>query len=754
MFGFGENAPWWFVGVWLAATLPAQESAVPAHVDQFVQDHCVTCHGEDKVKGALDLTVPAAGPVEALWRWSRMRERVQAYEMPPIDASEVTPAERLRFVDWVEELLQREVPELPEDPGRVTVRRLSRGQWQNAITDLFGVAAPIAGLPADDLGYGFDSIGDALTFSTLHLEKYLAAAKAVAREVFHGEGAGAPAERHFAAGAMQLVGGRGATMRGDHAHMFTRATVRQVVELPRAGRYRLQVIAAGQLAGSEPPRMRLSVDGREVRTFDVDRGSPMECTFELPLPGGRRTFAISFVNDYYDPKNPDPAQRDRNLRVDELVVTGPVDPRPEPAQQAWLRAGIRGRDDAAKLRTTVRTLLPKLWRRRPTAAELRRLQRAGRQRLRDGASLAEAQRYVLTAALVSPHFLFRIERGRLSATDLAVRLSFFLWASVPDDELLRYARAGGFEGEEDGWIAQVDRMLADPRARRLASDFAAQWLELRALEDLTPDPERLPGFDRALRASLRRQTELLFLTVLREGRDVRELLDCGFTHVDARLAGWYGLPHEGPAEEFVRVRLVGAARVRGGLLGHAAIHAITSNPTRTSPVRRGKWILDNLLGQAPPPPPPGNGAFADEARIDDAKTLREQMAQHRERSKCAVCHVRMDMFGLAMERFDAIGRFRRADGGGEIDASGVLPDGRRLDGLQSLKDLLVADPAFVRTLLHKLFRYAVGRDLRPVDRLRIDLAARRLWAQPVITLRDLILVIVRDPAFRRQSAVD
>ena len=294
---------------------------------------------------------------------------------------------------------------------------------------------------------------------------------------------------------------------------------------------------------------------------------------------------------------------------------------------------------------------------------------------------------------------------------------------------------------------QVDRLLRDQRADSLATEFAVQWFELRALGDRTPDPDRFAGFDDELRRAFARESELLFLAVFREGRDVRDLLDCDFTHVNGRLAAFYGLPHDAGPGVFVRASRVAKRRLRGGLLGHGSMHVITSNPTRTSPVKRGKWLLENLLGQSPPPPPPGNDSFADEEAIDDSATLRQQMAQHRGRSKCAVCHVRMDALGLAMERFDGIGRYRERDSAGVIDASSDLPDGRKLDGLASLKAVLVADPSFVRTMTHKLFVYAVGREMRPVDRLRIDLIVRQLLRRKEVTVRDLILAVVRDAAF-------
>jgi len=329
---------------------------------------------------------------------------------------------------------------------------------------------------------------------------------------------------------------------------------------------------------------------------------------------------------------------------------------------------------------------------------------------------------------------------------LACRLSFFLWASTPDARLLELGQRGKLV-DPVVLEAEVHRLLADPRSESLATDFAAQWFELRNLGERMPDPARFPGFDDGLRSSLRRETELLFLAVLREQRDVRELLDCEFTHVDARLATFYDLPFAGPAEGFQRIVLPVSHRDRGGVLGHGSVLAVTANPTRTSPVKRGRWILDNLLGQPPPPPPPGNDSFTNEQAIDSSKTFREQLAMHRERVECAVCHVRMDTLGFALERYDGIGRHRTSDAGGPIDCSGDLPGGHHLDGIADLKALLQADPAFVRVAARKLFIYALGRDPRPVDRLKLDFAVNQLLARGKVTVADLVLMIVRSEAF-------
>lgn len=737
-----------------AGALVAQDTlAVPEQIAEFVEIHCLDCHEGESAKGQFDLATQPADRIGQLARWSRMRERVHSFEMPPVEDSEVTKDERREFREWVDGLLEREVPKLPVDPGQVTVRRLSRGQWRNTVRDLLGVAVDTSGFPADDLGYGFDSIGDALTFSTLHLEKYLAASREVARGVFHGEDPANPERRMFEAEAMRLVNDRGASMGGGGANLFTNATIEQAVEVPRDGVYQVRIVAGASQAGNEPAKMLPTLDGKRLKVIDVPNTRSKDFVVEATLTGGRHTVALSFINDYYDPKHKDSKRRDRNLRIVALEIVGPIDARPVPREQLWLQASLKGRTDLARLRSMIKTMLPALWRRPATARERDRFQSAGTARLQAGESLLAVQRFVLTAALTSPHFLFRLEDSTkarvaepLNATEFATRLSYFLWASAPDADLRALARGSKLRGSDEV-TAQVSRMLQHERSESLATDFAAQWFALRALAETTPDPDRFAGFDDELRHAFRRESELLFSAILREDRDVRELLDCDFTHVNKRLAAFYGLPHAGAPDEFVRTPLTGDALVRGGLLGHASMHAITSNPTRTSPVKRGKWLLDNLLGQAPPPPPPGSDSFEDEDAIDDSATLRQQMAQHREHSKCAVCHVRMDALGLAMERFDAIGRFRTKDGAGVINASGQLPDGRKLDGLVSLKLVLAQDPMFVRTMAHKLFVYAIGRDLRPVDRLRIDLEVRRLLTQDKVTVRDLILVVVRDPAF-------
>lgn len=729
---------------------------------EFVARHCFDCHGGDATKGKLDLGVEAADPVGALWRLSRMRARVRAGEMPPPDADQPTAAARDTLLRWIDATLRREVPKLPSAPGRVTIRRLNISQWQRSVRDLLGVDVETAGFPADDLGYGFDTIGDALSFSTLHFEKFLTAAGEVADRVFDGHDPDRPTVRRFEAEAMRLDGDRGASLEGDHANLYTQALLEQRLRLPRDGTYRLRILAGGDQAGDEPPQMLLQWDRRDLDRIDVPNQRYRWFELTAPLLGGDHVLGLAFTNDYYDAKNERGLGRDRNLHIDRCEVIGPLDPRAVPAAQQWIHDAVPAAGaDRARLQAVAGAILPRIWRRSPTADEVARYARVGLDALAAGDDLTAALRLLLQSALASPHFLFRGEltasagAGAVTAvpsTVLVSRLSYFLWASTPDDELLATGRRGALS-DRATLLAEARRLLADARADSLATEFAAQWLELDNLGDHMPDPDRFPGFDDDLRASFRGETERLFAAVMREGRDVRELLDCDFTHVDARLAAFYGLDYPDAAEGFVRVALADGQRRHGGVLGHGSVLAVTSNPTRTSPVKRGKWILENLLGAPPPPPPPGNDSLPDEERaVDNSSSFREQLAQHRADSKCAVCHVRMDALGLALERFDPIGRYRERDAGGEIDSSGELPGGLAVAGLAGLKRVLRDDPAFVSAMARKLFVYGIGREPRPVDRLVLDHAIDELLMRGKVTVADLVLAIVGSDAFRLRVA--
>lgn len=378
----------------------------------------------------------------------------------------------------------------------------------------------------------------------------------------------------------------------------------------------------------------------------------------------------------------------------------------------------------ANLRSVIEKFVARAYRRPARSDEVDRLESLARQALKDGESLERAVQLAVTACLVNPSFLFRVEldpgsqvgKRDLSNYELASRLSYFLWSTMPDDELFSLASQQSLTRKEV-LSAQVRRMLTSSRSDALADNFASQWLQLRKLQTVALDRKQFPLFDDRLRASMTKETLLYFNDIVRNNRSVLDFIDSDYTWVDDRLARLYDLP--GPSTgSWARVKL--AKGTRGGVLTQASVLAVTSNPTRTSPVKRGKWVLENLLGTPPPPPPPGVGNLQEE-RVLDAKTLRERMEQHRRKPECSVCHSQMDAIGFGLENFDAVGRWRTADQGQPIDPSGVLGDGTRFSGPAELKAILLAKKdLFVRCLAEKLLTYAIGRGLTDADNCHLD----------------------------------
>lgn len=726
----------------------------------LIETHCLSCHSGAGPKGGLDLAELGGDVADrpGLARLLRVRDRLIAGDMPPPDRPRVDAAQLDGAIRWADRTLATRAVRLPPAPGRTTVRRLSRVEYERTVRDLFGVDVGdlTAAFPSDDLGYGFDNIGEALTFSTLHIEKYAGAAEEIARRTVNTENPNEPEVRAATVDDMEsTLGDRSA--RGDVHVLYTNGEVTASFSLPRKGRYVFRVTTWAQQAGPEIAKARLSVGGRRLKAVEVKatsrrNGNVVE---EIELDAGRHEFGVAFINDYYKKDHPDPARRDRNLIVHLIEVVGPVDaPRLSPGHR-WLFAADPGKGAPEKrARPIVRALLRRAWRRPPSSSEVGRFARLIGGKVRGGRSFHEAVRLAVAGALVSPHFLFRIEPGGLGgrvgdhepvdAWQIASRLSYFLWSSTPDEELARAAASGSLL-RRSGLLAQARRMLRDPKASALATQFAGQWLEVNNLVDAMPDPDRFPMFDAELRRDLRLETVTFFEHLLRERRPIRELVGADYSFINERLARHYGIP--GVEGDQLRKVAFPSGR-RGGLLGHGSVHVVTSDPTRTSPVKRGKWVLENLLGTPPPPPPPGVDAL-DEQDIKDAATLREQLERHRRSRVCASCHARMDALGFALEGFDAVGRLRAGSGGAPVDTRGELPDGRSVDGMAGLRELVAGDPLFVRTVARKLFVYAIGRDLTDADALAVEVLAAGLPGDP--SLEDLILGIIELDAFRRRS---
>lgn len=746
----------------LAGSLHCQESRTTpwADVEPLLRKVCFECHGDGSEReGDLDLEARPflADRARTIAVLREMRARVAQGEMPPPDSDVVpTPKERAELVKWIGARLHDLATSGELEPGRVTMRRLSRAEYANVVRDLFGVRDDVTrGFPADDLGFGFDNVGAAATFSVLHFEKYLAAASRVAARAL---GLSEPRSmRHFEAETLDVSRSNPSVFR-EWLCLCSPGPAVLVFESPRPGRWSLGLRAAAQPAGPEPPRLRVTLDGRSLFehaiTATANEGERVE--FEFACGEGRHELGFDFPNDYWNPSAADPADRDRNLLLDWIELAGPLDPAKAPPESAWLLGADPGTGTLTeRVRPVVTELAHRAWRRPPRSDEVLRLTGLVTGSATPGEPLAKSLAVAVEAVLASPNFLFRPEpvasadaKGKeaLGDLELATRLAFFLWSSTPDPELLARAERGEFH-DAVALVAQARRMLASDRTDALARNFAAQWLELRQLDQVAPDKKRFPTWSKDLRADLREETERLFLAVLREGRDVRDLVAPTFTFLNERLARHYGIPGV-VGREWRRVELTDPQR--GGILAQASVLAVTSNPTRTSPVKRGKWVLENLLDQAPPPPPPGNDSFKAEQLVKDAKSLRAQMAVHRANPACATCHVRMDALGLALESFDAIGRWRTSEGGEPIDTSGTLPDGTKLAGIVDLKRLVRDDPAFVRCLLEKLFVYAIGRGPTADDEALLDVVAGALPADE-ITLTDLVLAIVGSEPFRMRS---
>lgn len=720
----------------------------------FLTQWCIRCHGPERRKGGLDLIRVFADrqPDSAIVR--EIRDRLADGDMPPENAPQPPSEERRRALAWAESVLADEAERA--GPGRVTARRLSRSEYVRTIRDLLGVDCSdlVATFPTDDLGYGFDNIGDTMSLSVLHIEKYAAAAEKIAARAIVVEDPDNPTVRRFTAASMESsLGPR--SIRGDSVSLYSRGSVMRRVKFPRDGEYLIRVLSHGDQAGDEPPRMQIRLDDDVAATFDVPEQA-REAKFRevrVRATAGSHRVAAAFVNDYYRPET----REDRNLIVHEVEVIGPVDAPVIPAGHRWIFARDPGRGSVfSRARLVVHDMATRAWRRPVEWREIGPVIDLVANAVERGDPFAAGCRLGLQAILLSPHFLFRIEpggtRGKegkselLGDVALASRLSYFLWSSMPDQRLLDLAGRKRLRDLEV-LAAETRRMLADERSFALADNFAAQWLELRNLADVAPDPDRFPDFDDDLRRAMRTETELFVDAVLREKRDLYDLLDADFTFVNDRLARHYGM-ELAPGEGFRRVALSDARR--GGLVAQASIHTVTSNPTRTSPVKRGKWVLENLLDAPPPPPPPGVDSLDEGDGALAAATLRQRMEAHRADPQCASCHTRMDALGFALENYDPIGRWRDRDGELEIDASGVLPDGQEIRGPVGLKRVLARDPAFALCVAKKMFVYAVGRMPGERDRRDLDALVAALPAETP-TLEDLIVGIVRMDAFRMRS---
>ncbi len=731
----------------------------------LVQQFCSDCHSGAKAAAGLDLSQmgDASAVVSQRDAWEKVVLRLRSEEMPPADQDQPSDQQRRAWITAIDDLLSRVGPG-QRDPGRVTLHRLNRTEYNNTIHDLLGIdLRPADDFPHDDVGYGFDNIGDVLSMPPPLLEKYVAAANRIAIETIALPGP-PPVISHLTRKQLRDKTHPKKKFPTGPVPLLSEGDIEGETDVKREADYQIRVRAHGDQAGNEPVKMEVRVDDRLLRTFDVtvDGQSPEEYAADVHLPAGKHLVSVGFVNDFYDPKNPDSSQRDRNLFVHHVDVCGPLGYQPDSLPASHRRIIYREPStekplvDAAEFLTKY---VQRAYRRPAAAAEIERLTALVKLALDQGDSFEQGMRLAVAATLVSPRFLFRLEEDpagspadsirALDDFELASRLSYFLWSSMPDDELLAIAAEGRLR-RGDTLDQQLARMLRDPKSQALVENFAGQWLQLRMLKAVAPDAGRFPAFDDGLRAAMIRETELFFAGIVRENRSVLELLDADYTYVNERLARHYGLA-DVRGNEFRRVALSGDER--GGLLGQAGILTLTSNPTRTSPVKRGLWVLSNLLGTPPPPPPADAPPLENQADQAVHGTLRQRLEQHREKAACAVCHERMDPLGFGLENYDAIGAWRTTDSDSPIDAAGTLPGGRAFNGPRELKALLKARPAaFARCLTEKLLTYALGRGMEYDDHATQDDIVAALIADDY-RFESLLRGIVHSDAFQKRRVI-
>jgi hypothetical protein len=697
-----------------------QRSAAAADPRTVLDRYCVGCHNPAERAGGVVLD---AATLEALAAnrdvFEHAVRKVRTGFMPPAGEPRPERAVLDRFASALEQRLDAAARAAP-NPGFKGVSRLNRAEYANAVRDLLAYDARelVAALPADDAIQGFDNVAAALTISPTLVESYVNAALKISRAAVGDRSQGPMQVGYAAPGGSQAAHVDGLPLGTRGGFAFTH-------HFPLDATYELRVRARGPgaLSGQRfcaPPRIVVTLNGRPLAVDDA-------AALRLPLAGGPHTLAVAFlderrcegVNELYGVYAAGGA-------IESVEIHGPFEATgvgDTPSRRAIFSCFPPGGGEETACAREILTRLATLAYRRPVdsgdaaLATLLDFYERGRE---DGGFEAGIEQ-AIARLLIDPRFLYRFESRpealaagaayRIDDFALASRLSFFFWSSIPDDELLREAASGALH-DPTALEGQVRRMLADARSAALVENFAGQWLKLRELDDALPQD---PGFDASLRAAFRRETELMFRHVLHEDLSVVDLLAARYTFLDERLARHYGI--DGVRGSYFRLVELPADSPRGGLLGHGSILTATSAANRTSPVVRGAWIVENLLGAEVPPPPPGVEADLSGARSPaEAKTLRQRMEAHRTEPACASCHQLIDPFGFALENFDLVGRWRDNDAGEPIDAAAVLTDGTLVDGPAALRGaLLERSDVFVTALTEKLMTYALGRILTADD---------------------------------------
>jgi hypothetical protein len=773
-----------------ASSLSAQQPS-PQHA--LINQYCITCHNEKaKTAGLMLDKVDIDHAADHAETWEKVVRKLRGGMMPPQGMPRPEQAKIDGLITWLEASLDQANAAHPE-PGRSALHRLNRTEYANAIRDLLDLKVDVTALlPADDESNGFDNIAEVLRVSPSLLEAYLAASRQVS-SLAVGDPKIGPISQ-----SIQVPPDLAQEGQIEGLPLGTRGGILIHHNFPLDADYEFNVILlrniVGYLTGMEfPHQLEVSIDGQRVFLAPVGGAEDLKLVdTNLALAGdtldarlktkvhvkaGPHDVAVTFLRrDSAESDEPlEPFTRELDLQnmngiplIDHVQITGPfkaTGPGDTPSRRRiFVCTPANSKDDVECAKKILGTLARRAYRRPVNDADMETLLSFYQTGKNQGGNFESGIENALRLILASPKFLFRSEPDparvaagsiyHVSDLDLASRLSFFLWSSIPDDELLNVAAQGKLK-DPVVLNREVRRMLADPKAEALVNNFAEQWLFLRNVQSVLPDEATFPNFDDNLRQGYKRETELFFESIVKEDRDVMDLLTANYTFVNERLAKEYGIPNV-YGSQFRRVTLTGLDDndARRGLLGQGSILSVTSYPTRTSPVLRGKWIMENLMGTPPPAPPPNVPALKDQAQGGKVLSIRQLMEEHRKNPPCSTCHKVMDPLGFALESFNAVGDYRTKDASGPIDSSGQLADGTKIEGIVGLRQALLKHPEyFVGTLTEKLLTYALGRPLEyydmPVVRGIVQSAARDDYR-----FSSLITGIVKSEPFEMKRALE
>ena len=666
--------------------------------------------------------------------WEKIVHKIESGEMPPKGMPRPPQDQLNTLVKFIQGEFEKADALVKPDPGRITARRLNRNEYRNTIRDLLAVDYSVErDFPTDDSGYGFDNIGDILTVSPLLMEKYLNAAEVIASRAMGAD----PLPKKPIETTDEL---KTKTLR-----RLDYSTVEASQRIDFDGEYNIIIGLPGERAAeAKPVKMGFYMDGQLLNTIEVQT-KPSKLVYFNPfsdaemrlyLPEGDHVFRAASLNDEFVNKftTDKEAYNDKtNKFIGSITFVGPFPSKVEKISRKKILICDPGTGQAC-VEKIVANLAHHAYRRPVSKTEVAGLMKFVALAKAEGQSTEQGIQLAIEAMLVSPEFLFRIERDasptdpdkthRLSDTELATRLSYFLWSSMPDDELLALAETNKLH---DPAIldAQLKRMMTDKKASAFADNFAGQWLEVRNLDSINPDPKKFPAWTAELKEELKTETRLFFQHVLSENRPLSEFVSAKYTFLNEHLAKYYGIEGvKGP--DFRKVELT--SDQRGGILTQGSVLAVSSYPNRTSPTIRGKYILNNLLGSPPPPPPPDVPAL-DDSKVGSDVSLRKQLEAHRANAVCASCHSKMDVLGFGLENYDAIGKWRTMDGKFPIDVGGTMPSGKSFTTAAEMRAVLVDSmPDVTRCLTDKIMTYALGRGMQPYDKRALDQIQKSLAA--------------------------